>query len=154
MTNNNNNNYKLKAVLFDIDGTLCDTDRYHVICWAELLKPYGYNVDHQFYNTQISGGGNSDLARKFFPNKTQQEQNQLMIDKESKTRELMSNGLEPLDGLIKLMDYLQYNNIKLAAVTNAPRINAYFMLDKIGVTNRFDHIVLADELCMYIQTNI
>jgi HAD superfamily hydrolase (TIGR01509 family) len=126
-------------------GTLCDTDHIHMQCWADLLKPYGYKVTKQFYNTEISGGANSNLAKKFFPNHSEMEQNQLMSDKEAKARELFGTSLVPLPGLIELIQYLQQHNIKIAAVTNAPKLNAYFMLNAINVTKLFDSIVLAEE---------
>ena len=34
----------LKALLFDLDGTLADTNSGHRLAWVKILKPYGYDV--------------------------------------------------------------------------------------------------------------
>ena len=46
----------LKAVLFDLDGTLADTDPLHLLAWREVLAPYGLKVDPAFYREGSRGG--------------------------------------------------------------------------------------------------
>jgi hypothetical protein len=48
----------LRALLFDIDGTMCDSDVFHRRVFASMLKPFGYEVDEKFYAQRISGGNN------------------------------------------------------------------------------------------------
>ena len=115
-------------------------------CWSDILTPIGYNVTKEFYNAEISGGANSELAKKFYPNHTLDEQMKLMNDKEAHARELFGTSLVPLPGLLELISYLKQHSIKLAAVTNAPKLNAYFMLDAIKLTKEFDEIILAEQL--------
>jgi beta-phosphoglucomutase-like phosphatase (HAD superfamily) len=43
----------LKALLFDLDGTLADTNSVHRLSWAEVLKPYGYDITWDFYLENI-----------------------------------------------------------------------------------------------------
>ena len=35
---------KIKAVLFDLDGTLTDTEKYYQSAWPEALKHFGYEM--------------------------------------------------------------------------------------------------------------
>ncbi len=53
----------LKAVLFDLDGTLADTDPLHLLAWREALRPYGLKVDPAFYRERISGRLNPEIVR-------------------------------------------------------------------------------------------
>ena len=53
----------LKAVLFDLDGTLADTDPLHLLAWREVLAPYGLKVDPAFYRERISGRLNPEIVR-------------------------------------------------------------------------------------------
>ena len=53
----------LKAVLFDLDGTLADTDPLHLLAWREVLAPYGLKVDPAFYRERISGRLNPVTVR-------------------------------------------------------------------------------------------
>jgi beta-phosphoglucomutase len=45
----------LKAILFDLDGTLVNTDPLHYQSWQEILRDYGMEIDRIFYKAKISG---------------------------------------------------------------------------------------------------
>ena len=48
----------LKAILFDVDGTMADTDVFHRRVFKEILQPFGIECSDQFYNDHISGKEN------------------------------------------------------------------------------------------------
>ena len=37
-----------KALLFDLDGTLAETDSLHLPTWVDVLLPFGIKVDEEF----------------------------------------------------------------------------------------------------------
>ncbi len=41
----------VKAVLFDLDGVLCDTAGLHYIAWKDLAKKLGGDIDEEFNHT-------------------------------------------------------------------------------------------------------
>lgn len=47
-----------KTILLDLDGTLVDTDKYHLIAHAQILKPHGIIVDEEYFNKNIHGRQN------------------------------------------------------------------------------------------------
>ena len=47
-----------KTILFDLDGTLVDTDKYHLIAHGQILKPHGIIVDEEYFNKNIHGRQN------------------------------------------------------------------------------------------------
>lgn len=57
----------LKAVLFDIDGTLANTDLIHFQIWQQLLQDYGLKIDHPFYQKHISGRTNAAIVQDLLP---------------------------------------------------------------------------------------
>src|SRR5438067_216018 len=69
-----------------------------------------------------------------------------MAEKEAIFRELASDGIRPLPGLMELLDLADRADIPMAAVTNAPRLNAEMMLSGLGVAHRFKALVIGDEL--------
>lgn len=46
----------IKAVLFDIDGTLVDSNDYHVRAWADAFRTVGVSFDDQVIHDQIGKG--------------------------------------------------------------------------------------------------
>ena len=51
----------IKAVIFDIDGTLIDTVDLHADAWVQALKHFGYEIAFQDMRSQIGKGGDQIL---------------------------------------------------------------------------------------------
>ncbi len=51
----------IKAVIFDVDGTLIDTVDLHAEAWIEALKHFGYEIAFQDLRSQIGKGGDQIL---------------------------------------------------------------------------------------------
>ncbi len=134
---------KLKALLFDLDGTLADTDRLHEQAWLEGLARYGLEADHHFYQTQISGGLNPEIVQRVLPQLSPAEAAAFIQQKEARFREL-ARGVAPLPGLLELWGWAKERGLHLALVSNAPRENAEHMLKRLGL--HFDCMVLSEEL--------
>ena len=139
----------LKAVLFDVDGTLAHSDPIHFRVFREMLVEKGFRegkpIDESFFNRNISGRSNDAITRDFFPTWTDAEREHFTLEKEGKYREEAAVHLEPVEGLEQLCTYVKERGLKCAAVTNAPRKNAELMLGVLGLSNFFDLVVIGDE---------
>lgn len=45
----------ISAILFDFDGTISDSERFHFNCWNETLADYDVILDWDFYITEFAG---------------------------------------------------------------------------------------------------
>lgn len=133
------------CLLFDIDGTLVDTDKVHIIAFNEMLKPFGVEVDEHFYFKNISGRTNPVVLAELLPDLSSERHHQLGREKEALFRD-MAKIIEPLPGLMELFDWADTHHIPYAAVTNAPRENAEFVIRALNAWHRFDAVVIADEV--------
>ncbi|MBT9311243.1 HAD family hydrolase [Leptothoe kymatousa] len=136
----------LKAVLFDLDGTLAHTDPIHFQVWHALLAPYGMTVDQDFYDRHISGRLNPDIVSDLLPQLSLEEGVAFSADKEAQFRQLAANKLQRMDGLTDFLHHLGQQGYATALVTNAPRPNAEFMLDVLALQGIFQPVVIADDL--------
>ncbi|MEM7648773.1 MAG: HAD-IA family hydrolase [Cyanobacteria bacterium P01_A01_bin.70] len=136
----------LQAVLFDLDGTLANTDPIHLEVWREILEPHGYTVDDAFFKQKISGRLNEHLTKELLPQLTPEEGKQLGIDKEAWFRELAANQLARMPGFDELYDWIKEQGLKTAVVTNAPRANAEFVLQVLALETAFDFVLIAGDL--------
>jgi HAD superfamily hydrolase (TIGR01509 family) len=136
----------LTALLFDLDGTLTDTDTLHLQAFRQLLHEHdGRELTQEQFNTQISGRSNGLLFAELFPEADAAQCQALAERKEALFREL-SPHLEPMPGLLRLLEHAEEHGVGMCVVTNAPRLNAEHMLDAMGLGERFDHVLVADEL--------
>ena len=61
-------------------------------------------------------------------------------------RTLVAGQIKPLPGLMALLDEADRAKVPMVAMTNAPRLNAEMLLSGLGITQRFQAIVIGDEL--------
>jgi HAD superfamily hydrolase (TIGR01509 family) len=134
------------ALLFDIDGTLADTDPLHIRAFNKMLSAFGRSISAEEYFRRVMGFSNAAIMQDFFPTMTLMEHKRLADEKEAAFRDLARNDLHPVAGLMDLLDWADAQGIVMAAVTNAPAANADLILNGLGVKHRFRTIVIGDDL--------
>ena len=135
----------LRALLFDLDGTLAETDSVHHPTWADLLKPHGYSVDWTFFQERLSGRLNPDIVAELLPDLSEEEGRAMIEAKEADFRERAA-ALEPLPGLLDFIGQAKKRGLKTALVTNAPRENVLAVLRALCLDEVFEPVILADEV--------
>jgi HAD superfamily hydrolase (TIGR01509 family) len=135
-----------KALLFDIDGTLTDTDALHLEAFNAVLGPYGHVFDHTRFTRELQGFSNASIAERFLPNEPAERQVAIIGEKEKTFRKLVAGRIRPLPGLMALLARADRANVPMVAVTNAPRPNAEMLLSGLGIAERFKVLVIGDEL--------
>lgn len=134
----------IKAVIFDMDGVIFDTEKLLVKYWCEAANEAGFPMQREH------ALGIRSLARAFAIPHLQgifgEEFDYVKI--RSRRMELMgeyikAHGLELKPGITELLDYLKSRGIPaaIATATDYERTKAY--LDSVGLFGRFDRIVCA-----------
>ena len=134
----------LEAILFDLDGTLADTDSIHFAVWQDILVRYDLDIDRAFYRQRISGRTNSKIIKDIIPQLTLEDAWKLATEKEETYRRL-ANSLLPTPGLDRIINLTDRASIKRAVVTNAPEDNAIYMLKVLRLTDTFPTVIMAKD---------
>lgn len=133
------------CLLFDLDGTLVDTDRIHLRAFNRVLEPYGRQIDAAYYSTEVMGFPNPTIMEKLLPGRPEEERLRVADEKEAMFRS-MAGEVEPMPGLVPLLDWADANDLPCGVVTNAPRPNAEQILNALGLMPRFRVLVIGDEV--------
>lgn len=140
---------RLKGILFDIDGTLTNSDPLHFRAFQELLQEVNFQdgvpIDEEFFRQRISGRHNPEIARDLFPQWTEERRREFYEAKESRFRDLASTVLQRMPGLTEFLELVDQQGYRKAAVTNAPRANTELMLQALGLDTYFEVVVLGEE---------
>lgn len=112
---------QLRAILFDHDGTLVNSEPVHYRVWAQVLQRYGFTLSEQQYKAHYAGvptpANAIDLVQRFEIDETPQ---QLVEAKSAATREYLEQQAFPLmPGVEEGIPYLHGAGLKLAVVTGA-----------------------------------
>jgi beta-phosphoglucomutase-like phosphatase (HAD superfamily) len=135
-----------KALLFDIDGTLADTDALHLEAFNHVFGPRGHVFDRERAAKELMGFSTASIRERFLPDEPPERQAAIMAEKETVFRRLVAGKIQPVAGLMTLLARADRANIPMVAVTNAPRLNAEMLLSGLGIMHRFKAVVIGDEL--------
>lgn len=136
-------NSRFKAVIFDLDGVLTDTARFHYIAWKDMAESLGIEIDEAFNETlkgidrmmsleRILQHGNMQLPLK--------EKQRLAHEKNEHYKELIATMTRKdlLPGALHRLDELKSLGVKIS-LASASR-NAPTILDALGISGYFDSI--------------
>ena len=134
----------IKAVIFDLDGTLIDTEKIYGIIWPKAINDMGYEMKREMYLSLRS------LGRPFAPAKMKEWFGENFdYDGARKIRKsyfdayVKEHGIERKPGAIELLSFLHEKNIvtAIATATDPQRANEY--LKMTGLDGYFDQVISA-----------
>jgi HAD superfamily hydrolase (TIGR01509 family) len=133
------------ALLFDLDGTLVDSDAKHLAAFQRVFAPFGVEVDQKTYDASIHGASNERIGSEFLSHLTPERRRAALEEKEFLYRAGLAD-IEPIPGAVELLDFADRLGLERAVVTNAPRANADAVLAALGLIARLSIVVIGAEL--------
>ena len=134
--------FNIKAVIFDLDGTLIDNNEYHLITWKKYLEKLGRDISSEEYNANINGRTNKNALEYIYQRKMSDEESiPLALEKEAMYREIYQPYIQPIPGLVDLLEQLAEKKIPMAIATSGIEVNIEFMFNNIPIKCYFNHIV-------------
>merc|ERR1719161_2072954 len=121
------------ALLLDIDGTLVLTDDIYFAVFTDLLAPYGYKVDKEFYEKNVHGKVDADVFKALMLSHYGPEELKAVSEKKdalfcAKAKEL---GVPIIPGLGEALAMAKKHGVRCIAVTNAPRPAGALCIEEI-----------------------
>jgi HAD superfamily hydrolase (TIGR01509 family) len=109
----------VKAVIFDIDGTLIDSVDLHARAWQEIFLRYGVKTDFQKVRDQIGKGGDK-LMKVFLANDQIENQGkEIQAEREKLFMRKYLPQVKPFPRLRELFEKLREDDLKIALASSA-----------------------------------
>ena len=122
----------IKAVLFDIDGTLVDSNDKHVLAWEEAFRNEGATFDRQVIHDQI-GKGSDMLVPTLLPDSDEVVRKKLGDAHGEVFKSKFLNGVEPFPGAHALLVRTHAAGQKVVLASSASQAELEFYLDLLDV---------------------
>ena len=134
----------IKAIIFDMDGLMIDSERVTFECYQERLKDMNLTMDEEFYKTLL-GKPIKGIYQRFYGNdfpieNVIQDVHQLMAER------FETEGVPVKKGLVELLHYLKDNNYKTIVATSSNRDRVDKILAQAKITEFFDDSICGDEV--------
>lgn len=146
----------IKAIIFDMDGVMFDTERLYEEAFAVIAKKWGYKAEVTEEFIKSFKGKKKEAIKMLYKtllDKISIERTGKEFDADEHIRQVLdyldryieNNGMPIKSGLIELLRYTKNNNIKVAIGTSEKFERVQFYLDKANIDkNTFDAIVCGD----------
>jgi beta-phosphoglucomutase len=137
----------IKAVLWDLDGTLVDSVDGHWRAWLAIMNAEGAPLTFPQF-TATFGKRNDEILLEWFGDRMSAGQREeLSVAKETLFREMVGqHGLALLPGAAEWVARLRDTGWKQAIATSAPRLNMAAMVEATGIGAWFDAMVAAEDV--------
>lgn len=135
---------RFKAVIFDLDGVITDTAHYHYLAWKRLADSVGAPFDEAF-NEELKGVdrmGSLELILARAPRTYTDDEKRALADAKNRDYVELIATMTPddlLPGALRALEAVRAAGLKigLASVSR----NAFTVLDRLGIRDRFDDVV-------------
>lgn len=136
-----------RAVLWDMDGTLIDSEEFHWISWRETLAKEGITITREQFLASFGQRNDSIIPRWLGAAATPERIEKIGNAKEELYRHLVrTKGISPLPGVAHWVQLLQEQGWLQAIASAAPRANIEAILGALSATHLFQAVVSAEDV--------
>lgn len=139
----------IRAVIFDVDGVLVNTDEFHYRAWRAIADGEGIAFDREI-NERLRGVSRMeslDIILERAPRRYSVDEKMALADRKNAAYVAMLASLSPADllpGARPLLDALRRRGVRLAAGSSSR--NARTILARIGLLDVFDAVVDGNDI--------
>ena len=138
---------KIKAVIFDMDGVISDTQKLHASVEEKLLKKYGIELNSDEITEKYAGVPDKEFFEKIFKDyKVSVDVEKIINEKWKEMINIAKNNIFPIPGIIELVKQLKENRFKLAVASSSPHNFIELVLSELKLEGKFDVIVSAEDV--------
>lgn len=140
-------NMKYKAVLFDMDGVIVDSEPLHFASFQATLQRFGRKLDDTQYKRHFMGKTDEEGLKQYFEFMGEMAHPDAILDEKARSYlELAADQLVAYPGVLEFIRDLASRQVPLALVTGSLRAEAEITLKTFGLTDLFSVVIPAEDI--------
>jgi len=140
----------LRAVIFDFDGVITDSEVLHLRAFNQSLAQYGIEITKNDYYTTYLGLNDNDcyrlLIEKGLLKMDEQQINAIMTQKKKMFEQLAKTEGKMIEGVRDFLSMLEQNNIPMAICSGSLLTEVEMVLDEARLRDLFEVIVSGEQV--------
>ena len=136
-----------KGILFDLDGTLIDSEELHYAAFQQALLEYGYDLttlgDTVKYHGSFRGMFEAIATQFHLPDNMFETIYQRKVEI---TLEAPATTVDILDGVTSFLELMRERDVPMGIVTNSEQAYVDHVLQNFDLAQYFDHVIHADHV--------
>jgi len=137
----------IKAIIFDMDGVISDTQRLHASIEISLLKKHGIDISPEELTTNYAGISDKEFFTKIFEVcGVTTDVKDVIKEKWDKMMPLAVNNILPIPGAIKIINDLKEAGFKLGVASSAPIKFIELVLKELGLKDKFQAVTSVEDV--------
>jgi beta-phosphoglucomutase family hydrolase len=136
----------IRAVIFDMDGVIVESESAHVEAEKQILSKYGITISadelHEYAGTTAKKMF-TELIKKY---KLKVEVERILLEKEQILFKFLEEDAQPTKGIMELLVRLKQRNMKLCIGSSSPMKQIEYILKKLNIACLFDFAVGSDNI--------
>lgn len=134
---------KYKAIIFDLDGVICHTDKYHYMAWKQIADELGIYFDETINNRLrgVSRMESFEIILERYDGTMKEEDKEAYTTKKNEVYKELLKNMSPADLTDEVKETLlalREKGLKLAIGSSSK--NAGFILGQLGLSDFFDAV--------------
>lgn len=135
-----------KAILFDVDGTLIDSNDLHAVAWREAFLKFGADVPFETVRSQIGKGGDNLIPALLPPDLVERCQTQIEEYRSGLYQREYMPRVVPFPGVRALVERLKADGKTVVLASSAKGAELRFSLDVVGLADLVDGTTSKDDV--------
>lgn len=136
----------IEAVLFDVDGTLVDSNDLHAAAWQEAFRHFGIVLPYERIRGQIGKGGDNLIPSLLPPDVAERLHEEIEEFRGDLFKREYLPKARPFPGATDLLRRLQAEEVKLVLATSAKQEELDFHVEKLGCRELLTATTTADDV--------
>lgn len=133
--------YRIKGVLWDMDGTLADTGELHFQTWKQALRRIGYELTREKFKVTFGMNNQGILEALLGETPSKELVDRMSKEKEGEYRRMLPGHIRLLPGVRTWLDWFMEHHIPQAVASSAPPENIDAFVDELKIRSYFEILV-------------